>query len=96
MQVLVSLANFIKININLHKNPPRSLTKVAKGPQTSNPIPTQKKLSADASLHLESKDLRSELAEVSCRRPGEGREKFEKNSRYESRYDVARVRRWRG
>ena len=38
MQALVSLANFIKININLRKNPPRLLTKVAKGPQTSNLI----------------------------------------------------------
>ena len=46
------------------KNPPRPLTKPAKGPQTSNPIPNQKRLSADASPHLESKDLRSELAEV--------------------------------
>ena len=32
MQVLVSLANFIKININLHKNLPRLLIKVVKGP----------------------------------------------------------------
>ena len=46
------------------ENPPRPLTKPAKGPQTSNPIPNQKRLSADASPHLESKDLRSELAEV--------------------------------
>ena len=46
------------------ENPPRLLTKVAKGPQTSNLILNQKKLSADASPHLELKDLRSELAEV--------------------------------
>ena len=64
MQALVSSANFIKINVNPRENPPRPLTKVAKGPQTSNPIPNQKRLSADASPHLESKDLRSELAEV--------------------------------